>query len=258
MPRRLLLALLLVAGRLASAAEPPPGTILEPLAAPATPSARVHAEARRILEQMKASRYSHTTRVDEEEGTYELDCSGLATVVLKAGAPRSLAAVPHAARRKRPLAFEFHDAFAAAPADEKGAAAWLRVERLADSRPGDLIAWRRQEITPGESTGHVAIVDAVPAREDDGQFRVVVIDSTGKPHGDDSRKEGVTGVGRGTMWFTVDAAGRPAAFRWRARDGALNRPPIAIGRAMDREPAQEPGATEPQPASLPEPRPQGR
>ena len=231
-----ILLALLGAGMPARAAEPetvpPAGPAVAPPDAAAAESSPVHAEARRILAQMKDTRYSHTTRVDEAEGTYELDCSGLATILLKAAAPRSLAAVPHAARRKRPLAFEFHDAFAAAPADETKAAGWRRVERLADARPGDLIAWRRQEIIPGESTGHVAILDAAPVREDDGQFRVVVIDSTGKPHGDDTRKEGATGVGRGTMWFTVDAAGRPAAFRWRARDGALNRPPLAIGRAM--------------------------
>jgi hypothetical protein len=220
-----------------AAGEPAPAAPSVPPAAapesPATPAARVHAEARRILEEMKDSRYSHTTRVDKDEESYEVDCSGFVTVVLKAAAPRALAAVPRAAGHKRPRALEFHEAFAAAPADEKGAKGWRRVERLADARPGDLLAWRREEIQPGEDTGHIVVVDEATVREDDGQFRVVVIDSTGKPHGNDTRKEGATGVGRGTIWLAVDEAGRPAGFRWRARDGALNRRPIAIGRAMD-------------------------
>jgi hypothetical protein len=222
---------------LPAAAEPAPAppAVAAP-DAPTTPSARVHAEACRILAEMKDSRYSHKTRVDEDEGSYEFDCSGFVAVVLKAAAPRSLAAVPHAPRRSRPLAFEFHDAFAAAPAEEKGAKGWRRIERVADARPGDLLAWRREEIKPGEDTGHVMVLDAAPVREEDGSFRVVVIDSTGKPHGDDTRKDGASGVGRGTIWLTVDEAGRPSGFRWRARDGALNRRPLAIGRAVETGP----------------------
>jgi hypothetical protein len=227
------LSVLFCLAGLPTASTEPAGPAVAAPDAPATPSVRVHAEARRILEEMKDSRYSHTTRVDKDEGSYEVDCSGFVTVVLRAVAPRPLAAVPHVPRRKRPLAFEFHDAFAAAPAEEKGAKGWRRIERVADARPGDLLAWRREEIQPGEDTGHIVVVDEAPVREDDGQFRVVVIDSTGKPHGDDTRKDGATGVGRGTIWLTVDEAGRPSGFRWRARDGTLVRRPIAIGRAME-------------------------
>jgi hypothetical protein len=235
----LLLLRLPLAALPAWAAEPAPVPVPRPdavVASPdavSTPSARVHAEARRILEEMKDSRYSHATRVDKDEESYEVDCSGFATIVLKAVAPRSLASVPRAAGHKRPRALEFHEAFAAAPAEEKGAKGWRRIERLADARPGDLLAWRREEIKPGEDTGHIVIVDEAPVREDDGQFRVIVLDSTGKPHGDDTRQSGATGVGRGTIWLTVDEAGRPAGFRWRARDGVLTRRPIAIGRAVE-------------------------
>ena len=193
------------------------------------PSERVLAEARRILANAKTSQYSHKTKVDEENGSYALDCSGLAVLILKRVAPEQLASLPKNGK-SRPRAVEFHTAFAAAPTGERGAKGWRRIEKLMDARPGDFIVWRKEEIKPGDSTGHVVLVDQAPVEDEGGRARVVVVDSTGNSHADDSRSDGENGVGRGTMWFDVDAAGRPVAYRWKSRNGPSHKTPIAIGR----------------------------
>ncbi len=74
------------------------------------------------------------------------------------------------------------------------------------------------------------IIDQPPVDEGAGLIRLVVIDSTSGPHADDSRKDGATGVGRGTLWLQVDNDGRPIGYHWRARNGKLNAATIAIGR----------------------------
>lgn len=193
------------------------------------PAERVLAEARRILANAKTSQYSHKTKVDEENGSYALDCSGLAVLILKRVAPEQLASVPKNGK-SRPRAVEFHTAFAAAPTDQKGAKGWRRIEKLMDARPGDFIVWRKEEIKPGDSTGHVVLVNQAPVEDEGGRVRIVVIDSTGSGHADDTRGDGENGVGRGTMWFDVDADGRPVAYRWKSRNGPSHKAPIAVGR----------------------------
>jgi hypothetical protein len=61
---------------------------------------------------------------------------------------------------------------------------------------------------------------AVPllrAREESGDWRVVIIDSTTRRHhAADTRAGGTDGVGRGTIWMTVEAEGRPVGVRPRS------------------------------------------
>ncbi|MCY3024042.1 MAG: hypothetical protein NTW87_34110 [Planctomycetota bacterium] len=181
---------------------------------------------------MRDSRYSHKTVVDEKAGAYAVDCSGLAVLILRAAAAEQLAAIPRNGR-SRPRAVEFYTAFSAAPADDKGAGGWRRVVRLMDARPGDLIAWRNVEQKPGTSTGHIVLVDEPPALDGKGRVRVAVIDATSSPHGNDTRTDGATGIGRGTMWFDVDSDGKAVGCRWKSRNGTLHEVPTAIGRAKD-------------------------
>lgn len=189
----------------------------------------VRDEARRILANVQTTRYDHHTDVDETAGRYDLDCSALATLILKKIAPKQLRAVRHAETTSHPRAFEFYDTFAAAT----GRTGWLRVPNLLDARPGDFIAWRKVHIIPGESTGHIVIVDAAPAREINGTVRVTVIDSTNMVHAHDTRPPGDSGIGRGTMWFTIDAAGNPVGvLRKSPNDQPRGPVPIAIGRVM--------------------------
>lgn len=190
-------------------------------------------ETERILKNARVTSYQHKTKVDEEKGEYHLDCSGLVCYALKRVAPEHLKAIPKEKGHARQLAEDFQTFFETAPTDPAKAKHWLRIERLADAKPGDVVAWRRDPPPPpGESTGHVVILVETPVKEADGQFRVVLIDSTSGRHADDTRGENENGVGRGTMWIAVDEQGRPTGYRSSRRDGKLNIKPIAIGRAV--------------------------
>jgi hypothetical protein len=187
-------------------------------------------EARHILSVAKESHYHHTTHVDEDAGVYDFDCSGLLCFILKQDAPEHLKAVPAAPHHARPLALQFYDFFTAA--GEKGNRGWRQITRVKDALPGDVLAWRKAEQIPGKDTGHVMIVDEAPVEDGSNTYRIVVIDSTESPHGNDTRKDGASGIGRGTMWFVADSDGKPVAYHWKLRDGKVHEIQIAIGRAI--------------------------
>jgi hypothetical protein len=217
----------------------------------ANPAARsVYNEAVRILDSIEKTEYRHRTQIDEVKGEYYCDCSGFVGYVLN----RTVGEDGSGALgdgRKRPLAMHYELFFAKAPtAIDAGrgqahfapktarnepvpgaSARWQRIVRLADARPGDIIAWRHDKPKPG-NTGHVVIVDQRPVLENDGLVRVVVIDSTTRPQVDDTRPQGTSGVGRGTMWFAIDEEGRPTASIRGSRDAEPKVENISIGRAL--------------------------
>ncbi len=193
---------------------------------------KLAAEAERILGNVKTTEYAHQTVVDEQAGSYKLDCSGLVCLALKKAAPEALKAVPRTGTEKRSFAHDFYECFSTAPAAAQAPAdaTWVKVERLADARPGDVIAWKNENYQPGENTGHVMIVMEAPAADGEGVLRVVVIDSSAHGHGGDTRRKGESGVGRGTLWFPVGSAGEPVGVRFTSRTGTLNPKTISIGR----------------------------
>jgi len=204
----------------------------------AAPSTIVSREIHRIVENVQHTKYQHPTRVDEEAGSYELDCSGLVCYLLKRVLPEHYNNIDYPNRRSRAKAMDFHAHFASASTDPLGEDGWRRIERILDARPGDILAWRSANPQTG-STGHVVIIDSTPVATPDGQVRVAVIDSTSSRHGTDTRDKGESGIGRGLMWFTVDAEGRPAGYRWSRPNGRVRERPIAIGRAVPLEEKKE-------------------
>jgi hypothetical protein len=212
-------------------AAPAPALRQAPVEAPSPVALRVLAEAERILTGVKHSVYSHKTAVDEKAASYEMDCSGLVRYVLRQVSPQHLAAIAAETARRNPRAVEFYIFFTACGMSETEQGGWRAVERIADARPGDIIAWRRGHFLPGESTGHVVILASAPEAETDGTYRAVIIDSTTAPHADDTRPAGTSGVGRGTVWFEVDHRGRPTACRGNASAGFRDLA-IAIGRPV--------------------------
>lgn len=209
-------------------------------AAPATtrptattnPASPLLARAYRMLAALKSTTYQHVTDVDEQTGEYFCDCSGFVSYLLRKEMPAQYAAVPFPAPFRHPRAVEFHDAFAAAPTETQPGQKWTHVVRLADARPGDVAAWRKATIPEKGVTGHIVLFDSTPRRVAADISEVVVIDSTSRPHKDDTREGDTTGVGRGTIYFKVDAEGRPVAFATGSAEGPFTSYSIAIGRPV--------------------------
>jgi hypothetical protein len=193
-------------------------------------STQVQSEARRILANVRDTRYQHRTLIDEKRGIYKLDCSGLACAILRKVARRQLSEVAIETGKSRQRAWEFYETFA--HGTDQGTPGWRTVGKMLDAVPGDLLARRRPEFKKGESTGHVMVIDEIPVLEKPGLVRVVVIDSTSQPHSNDTRLSGTDGVGRGTIWIEIDPQGRPVA--WRNLLGAkASAAHFAIGRVID-------------------------
>lgn len=191
-------------------------------------SERLLAAARQMIADFKITAYSHRTHIDRERGICEVDCSGFLVALLKQTSPKHLHQI--ATRHKRPLAEDFYAAFSAKNRESPGA--WKPIKRLQQVEPGDVIAWLKQERQPGDNTGHVMLVEQKPTVDAPNLFRVRVLDSTAHGHGSDSRPEGKSGIGGGTIWLAVDGDGRPIGYRWKSRHGMLHQAPIAIGRAV--------------------------
>jgi hypothetical protein len=103
---------------------------------------------------------------------------------------------------------------------------------MADAMPGDVLAYKHPVHDP--NTGHVMFIYSVPEAStvNPGEFWVWVSDSTASHHGDDPRQASGNGVGKGRMWFGVDAHGLPVYYRWSSVDGEIHHKSIAIGRPI--------------------------
>jgi CHAP domain len=185
-----------------------------------------------MLSRMKDTAYEHTTAINEETGSLKCDCSGLVGYVLRDQFPEAYLSLrgKEASWRGRPLAVTFYETFTAAEA-KKSNGRWHHVAKLMDVKPGDILAWRKDELKKGRTTGHVAVVSGVPMLEKDGRVRLRVIDSTNNPHSNDTRPAKTSGVGSGDIYFTMDQEGRPSGFY--VRNGILSQQALAFARLVD-------------------------
>jgi len=184
---------------------------------PAAPSgspgsrARFLEEVRRVISAARSSRYSHTTEIDEQAGSFALDCSGFVDYALSRSAPAALAALPRSPpKHPRPRAEDFVKGFTS------GASPWKVVNRASDLEPGDVVAWLKPADSTSKNTGHVMVVNAAPHQLGGSEWAVPIADSTALRHGSsDSRAPTkATGVGQGTIVLLVDGNGAPTSFRW--------------------------------------------
>ena len=181
--------------------------------APRSAGGRVMALIEKISDTLTTSRYQHRTVVRKSRGEYFFDCSGMAQWILKRTAPRALQAV--AGEDRRPLARDFfHTLNRIAPGKTRGP--WMRLKRLEDARPGDVLAWIRPKWFPSKSTGHVAFVVDQPVKNSGPVpgllFRIA--DASKFRHENDSRQEGETGFGTGTLLVPTDASGEALGYGW--------------------------------------------
>jgi hypothetical protein len=207
---------------------PPPGTT-NPAAEPG--SAALVEEVQRELNVMRVTRYQHTTSVDENNGSYFYDCSGLLDYALGRMRPADLKPIPHAGAR--PLAGDIEGYL------QRGLTGpiegWQALARVDALGPGDVIAWQATEDSKTGDTGHVMVVLEAPTQNSGraAEWLVRVADSTLSPHALDSRHPGTTGLGTGTIGLVVDESGAPTAFYWRGGVSPQAKPTqIALGRAQ--------------------------
>lgn len=191
----------------------------------------VHDEAMRILNSIQLTAYKHDTDIDEKKGQYYCDCSGFVGYVLNRTASKDDKKGPFGNGSRRPLAMDYEKGFDKAPENVVAGARWQQIVRVADARPGDVIAWRHEVPKPG-NTGHVVIVDKKPVVEKDGLVRMDIIDSTTLPSADITGSKGKTGIGRRTMWFKVDSDGHAVAYVRGKRTATPKTEAISIGRAL--------------------------
>ncbi|MCB9594300.1 MAG: hypothetical protein H6719_16320 [Sandaracinaceae bacterium] len=194
---------------------------------PGTPAAaRVVATLEQVERTTRATSYQHRTRVDARRGLYHWDCSGMTAWVLARSAPRARRSLGQG----RPVARTFARHIARAPTD-RPRRGWQRVEHIRDVRPGDVFAWERPPDFPSNNTGHVGFVMNQPVAVGDGVWAVRILDSTSYAHQDDTRGEGETGTGRGTMTFLTDGAGHAEAYGWHGtRSYGYIETPVVFGR----------------------------
>ena len=174
-------------------------------------------QAEHILSTKKESRYQHTTHVNETSGIYDFDCSGFIDYVLQQTSPASLAVIKYLPNRlNRPLAQDYYYHFAKLGSGDDGDG-WYGILRPLDLLPGDLIAWLRSPSSDSDDTGHVMMVRSNPITNPNqpNEILVPIIDSTRSPHSLDSRVNGVTGIGTGTISIVMNATGGAVGFRWR-------------------------------------------
>lgn len=195
-------------------------------------NARVVGVLQEIHASLRTTRYDHQTRIDPRAGRYEFDCSTMAAWVLGRAAPRARAALPGG----RPLAVDFWRAIRDAPTS-RSRNGWLQVTRIADARPGDVLAWPRPRWFRSNNTGHVAFVAEAPTVTPRGVL-VRVTDATSVGHQDDprSRDGGPTGFGHGTLLIATDpATGEGTAYGWiglHTPDEWMIATPVRVGRVV--------------------------
>lgn len=146
------------------------------------------------------------------------DCSGFLLAIFERAGYRIRSQMPFLVstpRRKRPRAEDF----VLSIEEEKG---FTRVARVADMKPGDLLAHAMLDAADQRhagTTGHVFLIDGVPKKiwawkpvvGGTDQYEVAVIDSNGELVGEDDtrRAAGIdAGLGRGTIRLYADAEGR--------------------------------------------------
>jgi hypothetical protein len=181
-----------------------------------------------LLSKVKETHYRHETEVDTVSGVYNLDCSGFVDLLLKQFAPRQFAALPVEPGHARPRAATYYELIHGLT--QHPLPGWVPVQKLAEAQPGDIIAWELSAAAPSD-TGHVAIVAEAPVQVASDLYQVTVYDSSRIPHDNDSRREGTSGVGKGTITIRVNQQGEPIEFRFNSRRH-FHAEPIAIGRVV--------------------------
>jgi len=201
----LIVSTLLVIGCVDRYALPPPR--LQTRQSEGSPA--LHREAVRELAAMRTTSYTHETRVAEDRGLFEYDCSGFVDYAISNVSSEALDALRSVRGTKRLTARTYVELLSAIPTGSTRRP-WRRLERVSELLPGDVIAWllveHKRDFLGNANTGHVMIVDEAPHETEPGEWVVPVIDSSFSSHGglDPRHQPDQTGLGRGTVVLVTD------------------------------------------------------
>lgn len=165
--------------------------------------------ALRVLKSMTHTEYTHKEHI--KGSVYDCDCSEFVGLLLKRTSPEAFKEL----NSKHPLAKDFVILLHG----NKPTKHWHNIESISDLHQGDIIAWLEPPNLKPKNTGHVMIVETAPQKVAKNKYKIVVIDSTHKPHGSsDSRAKKQkpatkgNGVGIGPIIIETDSNGNPKAF----------------------------------------------
>jgi hypothetical protein len=160
--------------------------------------------------------YSSLNVWDAVDGIYKVICAYYVNNLLDDALPEHYDAMLEMVDKtnyRRLSAWDYYDIFRSIPYGST-LYGWKRIEKVADLRPGDVVAWKKPD---GDSSwGHVYVIASVPKRNYSwsGAYTVTITDSTSSPHSNDSRCSSCTGVGTGQMLLRAGSTGRIYEQAW--------------------------------------------
>ncbi|MDD2383536.1 MAG: hypothetical protein PHN18_05055 [Sulfurospirillaceae bacterium] len=188
-------------------------------------------EATKILSNKRISAYDYKKSIDEKEGVYIFDCSTFISFILKKSSPKALKALHVDEHHTHARAKNFYE-FLSPLIEGEIVHGWMGIKQMQNVHVGDIIVWKYDPSLKKHDTGHVVMVYEKPILEEEGLWRVRVMDSTKGKHAQDSRGQNENGLGIGTMWFRVNKEDFPIALH---NSDKLKKPvfrDIAMGRVL--------------------------
>ena len=200
---------------------------------------RFFGEVTNEFKTMTTTRYQHKTQVDRLVGSYQYDCVGFVSYVLRQSAPQAWASVVSVCGIRRgyfPSPPRYQTFFAGLGGTPQPG--WQGITKVSELRPGDIVSWNHKTKT---AVGHAVVIASIPSPEPGGLWVVEVYDSTASPHLDDSRSgdsraEAMepggrrSGLGHGVMALIADpVSGALIGHRWSPKAKTIIAP-TAAGR----------------------------
>jgi hypothetical protein len=166
---------------------------------------------------MKTTRYSHNTSINEAQGSYQLDCLGFINSVVMNADPGGYREISQGFNAS---ILSYAAYFGRLEYETPKPDGWMKVAHPADLKPGDICLWLKPNTF---DNGHMWIIAGKPVvnpnRSD--EVLVRVLDSTPHVHSEDSRTGSInrTGLGSGILGMMVDGNGSPVGLYW---DGGVS------------------------------------
>lgn len=194
-------------------------------------NSRLFDTSKAVFDNVRITRYEHKKQIDEKQGIYIFDCSSFICFLLQKVSPEALAVLPIDKGHSHARAKNFY-AFLILLQDKEVKSGWMRISSMDAIEVGDIIAWEFDASLGRNNTGHVVIVSHKPIKEENGIYRIAVMDSSNGKHAYDTRLKGTSGLGEGVMWFRTDAQDRPIALHWSDKTKKPTIHAIAMGRVI--------------------------